>query len=245
MARAAAKKKAPAAEKPPEPKKRPNLTLIDCEQLSEDWYRARLGIPTASKFATVMALGGDDGEDAKTRSRYLHQLAGEILTGLPTEDFQSQAMERGRRMEVEAREDFEKRSFAKLTQVGFGVNRGLMKIGVAGASPDALIADDGGFEAKSMKPELMIPLLRKGAGLPPQFRAQCHGGMWVFERSYWILKIYWPGMPNYEVRVERDDKFIAEIARAVETFNWELKKLVGDLCKMGATRAITAEVLKW
>ena len=46
----------------------------EIEQGTPDWFECRRGIPTASKFATVMAKG-----EGKTRSEYMRKLAGEIL----------------------------------------------------------------------------------------------------------------------------------------------------------------------
>ena len=37
------------------------IEIIDCEQNSSDWFAARMGIPTASEFSTVMAKGRDGG----------------------------------------------------------------------------------------------------------------------------------------------------------------------------------------
>ena len=33
--------------------------IIECEQGSELWYEARLGLPTASEFSTILAKGKD------------------------------------------------------------------------------------------------------------------------------------------------------------------------------------------
>jgi hypothetical protein len=58
------------------------MQIIDCEQGSPEWFAARAGIPTASEFHTVMAVGKQGGKSV-TRVAYLNKLAGEILTGEP------------------------------------------------------------------------------------------------------------------------------------------------------------------
>lgn len=220
MAKAAKKVAAPAS----------TVEVIDVEQGSEAWLQVKLGIPSASRFADIMAAG-----EGKMRTRYLRELAGEIITGRPAETFKSVAMARGNEMEAEARDHYARTKFADLRRVGFVKNAGLMKYAMVGASPDALIGDDGGLEIKTMIPALMIELLDKGATMPPEHRAQVHGNIWVCERSWLDFKIYYPRMPDFTVRVQRDDAYIEQIKNAVEIFSYDLKMLVERLRKMGAT----------
>jgi len=77
------------------------MQIIECEQGTPEWLAARAGIPTASEFHTVMAVGKNGGKSL-TRIAYLNKLAGEILTGEPMENFVSAAMERGSLMVVGA-----------------------------------------------------------------------------------------------------------------------------------------------
>jgi hypothetical protein len=219
------------ATKAPEPKS--ELVEIDVAQGSEEWFQARLGLPTASHFATIMATGrGDDGVSL-TRQQYLYRLAGEIITGRPAEEtFRSRAMERGKEMEPEAIADYEARKGVQVRRVGLGINFSGLKR--CGASPDGLVGFDCGLETKTMRPDLMIPLLRNGARMPPEHRAQVQGNMLVWERSQWDFKIFYPGMPDFTVRVYRDDAFVAELQNQIEIFNHELRRLVEQLKKMGA-----------
>lgn len=211
------------------------LREIDAEQGSDEWFEARLGLVTASHFSVVMATGRDGG-DSLTRNQYLHRLAGEILTGLRAEEtFRSRAMERGKEMEPEAIADYEERRGVKVRRVGLGINFDGLKR--CGASPDGLVGFDGGIETKTMRPDLMIPLITRGAlVMPAEHRAQVQGNMFVWEREWWDFKIFYPGMPDFTVRVERDDRYIAEMSNQIEIFNYDLKRLVEQLRKMGAGR---------
>lgn len=204
------------------------VEIVDCEQNSEAWFQARLGIVTASNFHKVMAQG-----DGKVRTRYMRDLAGEIITGRPAETYQNAAMQRGNDMETAAAEEYERSRLVKLQRVGFIRNSGLLKYAVVGASPDALIGNDGGLEIKTMIPALLIELLEKGAALPSEHRAQIHGSMWVCERKWWDFKIFYPGMPDYTARIVRDEGYIKEIGTAVEVFSYELRKLVEKIKTMG------------
>ena len=70
------------------------MQILTCDQGSEEWFAARMGIPTASQFATVMAKGRSGG-DSKTRATYMRKLAGEVLTGKPMDSFCNAHTDRG------------------------------------------------------------------------------------------------------------------------------------------------------
>lgn len=225
MAKAAAKK-APA--------RRSELVQIHEPQGSEGWFKARAGLITASQFSVVMAEG-QDGGPSLTRQQLLYRLAGEIITGEPAEEtFKSRAMERGKEMEPAAIADYERRRDVTVQRVGFGINFSGLKR--CGASPDGLVGFDRGLETKTMRPDLMIPLLMKGTAMPPAHRAQVQGNMLVWERDFWDFKIFWPGMPDFTVTVARDNGYLRELHNAIQVFNHELDRLVERLRAMGAGR---------
>jgi len=207
------------------------LQVVDVEQGSDSWFQARLGLPTASHFSVILAQGRDGGE-SMTRAQYLYRLAGEIVTGRVAEEtFKSRAMERGKEMEPEAVADYERRKDVSVKRVGLGINfAGLRR---CGASPDGLVGFDGGLETKTMRPDLMIPLLMKPKVLPSEHRAQVFGNMHVWERDHWDLKIFYPKMPDYTVRVYRDDVYIKELDNEIQRFNHELNRLVERVRAMG------------
>lgn len=221
---------AKASAKPAAPKS--SMVILDVEQGSDAWFKARRGIPSASNFSVIMASGTDGGESI-TRLEYLRRLAGEIITGrLAEQTFKSSAMERGKEMEPEAVANYERRHDVTVQRVGLGINfTGLKR---CCASPDGLVGFDGGIETKTMRPDKMIPLLERGAAMQPEHRAQVAGNMLVFERDWWDFKIYYPGMPPFEVRVTRDEKYIRDLHNQIEVFNWDLLKLVDKLKAMGA-----------
>jgi len=224
-------KPAAAAKKaPPAPKS--ELLIIDVEQGSPEWFEARLGIPTASVLATVMASGKDGGASI-TRTKLMHRLAAEIITGQPGEEgFRSIAMERGNALEDEARQSYCRRKGVEPRRVGFVRNFSGTKL--CGASPDSLLGFDGGLEIKTAKAEVLIPMLQRPAPMPPEHRAQIQGSLWICERDWWDLTIYCHrSMPALDIRVYRDEVYIRELSNEVERFNHEKGKLVEQLKRMG------------
>jgi len=190
------------------------IQIFDCEQGSADWFACRAGIPTASKFATVMAKG-----EGKTRSKYMRQLAGEIITGEPMESFTNGHMDRGKTLEDEARETYAFIHDADIRRVGF------IRNGDKGASPDSLVGDEGGLEIKTALPDIQIERLVSGK-LPPEHKAQVQGNIWISGREWWDFVSYWPKLPMLTVRVFRDDIYIANMSAEIDAFNAELAELV-------------------
>ncbi|HWL88142.1 MAG TPA: YqaJ viral recombinase family protein [Polyangiaceae bacterium] len=194
------------------------MRIIDCEQGSEQWSRARIGLPTSSMFATIMAQGRGGGE-SKTRKTYLYKLAGEIVSGEPMENYTNAHMERGHAMEDEARRFYAFMHDAAPERVGFIVN------GRKGCSPDSLLGDGGMLEIKTKLPHLLIEDLLQDQ-FPAEHAAQCQGALWVAEREWIDIAVYWPGIPMLVKRATRDETYIAKLSQAVDEFNVELAQTV-------------------
>ena len=194
------------------------MIIHECDQGTEEWFRVRMGTATASEFSTVMASGRGGGE-SKTRRTYMLKLAGEIITGELAESYSNAHMERGKVMEEEARNFYCFEHDADPVRVGFIANHN------AGCSPDSLLGDKGMLEIKTALPHILIDRLLRDE-MPPEHRAQVHGQMWVAEREWCDLVIYWPKLPLFVKRIHRDDGYIATIAGAVKQFNEELQEVI-------------------
>lgn len=197
------------------------LEVFVCEQGSPEWHAVRAGCVTASEFDTVLAQG-KSGAPSKTRQTYLYKLAGEILTGEVIEGYTNAHMERGKVMEDEARAYYQFKTDETVQQVGF------LKRGQIGCSPDGLIGEKGMHEIKTKLPHLHIAVLLADQ-LPPEHKAQCQGSLWVADREWIDFQSYWPKLPPFIKRIYRDEVYIAELAKSVETFIEELNTLVTKL----------------
>lgn len=199
-----------------------SVEFLAMQQGSLDWFRARMGIPTASEFQAIMTKGRG-GADSKTRRTYMLKLAGEILTGEPADTFQSEHMLRGQALEDEARDWYALRTDAELERIGFV--RAELEHGAAGASPDSLVNDDGLLEVKTKLPHLHIAGLLEGA-LPDEHKAQIQGQLWLTGRAWCDYLSYWPRLRPLVIRVPRDEAYIAELATQVSVFLAELRDVV-------------------
>lgn len=186
------------------------LEIFNCIQGEPEWFEARRGIPTASRFSDVLAKGA-----GITRRKYLLTLAGEAITGECAESFTNAHMERGHLMESDARNLYAFAQDVEPELVGF------MRRGRAGASPDSLIGSDGMLEIKSKLPHLQLDVLEKGK-LPSEHVAQVQGQLWISGRNWCDFVSYWPRLPLFCIRVERDDKYIETLSQAIADFVGEL-----------------------
>jgi len=201
------------------------IETFDCDQGSPDWFRCRLGLPTASRFADVLSKG-KAGAESLTRARYLRTLAAEIITGEPGEEFATPAMERGKVMEAEARRTYAFVHDAEPQLIGF------IKNGRAGCSPDALIGGNGLLEIKTKRGDILIDTLLKDE-VPPEHVAQVQGALWISEREFCDLVCYWPGLPLFVKRVRREDEYIKLLAGHVARFCEELDGMVERVRRYG------------
>lgn len=212
------------------------MQIIDVEQGSDAWFQARMGIPTASEFKTIIAVN-KDAKDKKTRTAYMRKLAGEVVTGLPMESYSNDNMQRGKDMEDEARDLYAFLSNVEPMRVGFIRNHG------AGCSPDSLIEENGGLEIKSALPHVQIERMEVGE-MPSEHRAQVQGNIWLAEREWWDFASYCPRLPLFVKRVYRDDGYIATLAGAVTQFNEELAAMIERVRSYDTPKPSTMEMLQ-
>jgi len=206
------------------------IEIVDCVQGTPEWYTARCGVVTASKFSDVMAKG-----EGKVRRSYMYRLAGERITGVPAETYRNADMERGQEMEAEARSFYAMMTSADLKLVGF------IKNGNKGCSPDALIpAENGGLEIKTCQPSVLVEYLMKAAAdplwFPPEHKAQLQGNILVAELKWIDLCCYSTaaGIPPLVRRIEADSPYILAMGAEVLRFNEELEGVIKTVKGFGA-----------
>ena len=202
-------------------------------QGSPEWFTARCGLCTASRFADVLAAIRSG--EAATRRNYRAELVCERLTGVPAEHFQSAEMRFGTEMEPYARIAYESATGNVVHQCGFLKHPQLL----AGASPDGLVGMDGGLEIKVPNTATHLDALLKG--MDRGHLAQIQGGMWITGRKWWDFVSYDPRMPErfqlYVQRVERDETYIENLEREVRRFLLEVEDVIGLLERLGQKEA--------
>lgn len=203
------------------------MKTLDIEQGSDEWFAARLGIPTASCFKQIITSMGKK-VSANTFDKYANTLAAERLMGKPAEGFESDWMRRGTELEPQARAFYEFTRDAEVTEVGFC----LLDDGSAGASPDGLMPDRG-LEIKCPAPHTHIEYLARGK-CPAAYVPQVQGCMWICERDRWDFLSFHPDMPPMLVEVKRDDDYIAKLSALIRELNDKVEETLAEITSRAA-----------
>lgn len=173
------------------------------QQQSEEWFEARRGKPTASRFDQITTPTGKPSSARKTLA--LELCAELVRPAFPDEMFTgNKHTDRGNELEPIAREEFTTRTGYGVEQVGF-ITR---DDGIVGCSPDAVIRNQKGQIVAGL--ELKCPIPHKHAQyivdgeLPSEYKQQVHGSMAVTGLKTWFFMSYCRGFKPFILRVEWD-----------------------------------------
>lgn len=195
------------------------LITLDCEQGSEDWLKARLGIPTATGFENIVTATG---KKSSAQIKYMAELIEESILGLSESAVKSHFMERGNQLEPQARMAYEFETGNDVIQVG-GVYLDESKSAMV--SPDGLIpALKKGLEIKCPKMSTHIRYLLEG-GVPSEYVIQVQANLWVTGYETWDFVSYCPEYQKQTIFIhtaERDpvlmkafDKYIPKFIKTL------------------------------
>lgn len=181
------------------------------EQRSEAWFNARLGIPTASEMDRIITPGGKPSKQAEA---YMNRLLAEWVLGTPiVSDYESDYMAHGREYEGAAAKAFEFQTGLKTTEIGFVTTDD----GMAGASPDRLVEDNGTLELKCPAPQTHIGYMLS-TSVAEDYKVQNQAQMWICEREKSWVSSYHPRLTPVILEIPRDDEFIAKLSAVVRAF---------------------------
>ena len=115
------------------------MEIIECNQLSPEWFQLHVGRATGSHAAEILDYTQKGIEGAKRRN-YRMLKAAEMLTGIGIEDnYVSPEMEWGLTTEPKARRAYALEEGVFVQQVGFVIAEDAR----FGCSPDGLVGDTG------------------------------------------------------------------------------------------------------
>lgn len=204
------------------------MRTLDVQQGSWEWRRARLGVPTASRAADVVARL-KTGALSQARKDYALQLAMERVTLMEWPTYVNAAMQRGTDLEPLARAEYEARAGEMVEPLGFALHADFD----VGASPDGLVGDDGLIEVKC--PFEMQRVARVWAtGDVSDYEAQVQWQLWVLQRAWCDVVVYDPrledvGMHLFVKRLYADANTFELFEREVPEFLNEVAALEAQL----------------
>lgn len=198
----------------------------DLIQGSEEWHHARLGLLTASEFKLILTPMLKIANNDKLRA-HVWEIAAQRITEYVEPSYIGDDMLRGMDDELIARDLYSKH-YAPVEEVGFVTND---KWGFTlGCSPDGLVGDDGGIEAKSRRQKFQVQTIvenYRAGGIPDDFILQVQGEMLVCERKWWDFLSYSGGLHMAVIRVHA----MPEIQQAIIEAASEFEAKVWDVCE--------------
>jgi len=193
------------------------MQVLDIEQGSEAWLKARLGIPTASRFKEIITPA--KGEKSKSYKTYLFELLAERMTQGKEDSYTNEWMQRGNELEAAARSAYEFLHDVEVQQVGLVLN----DAGTIGVSPDGLIGEDGGLEIKCPKAANAVRYMVEDA-MPDVYKPQVQGNLWITGRQWWDFVVYHPDLDLFVKRIYRDEAYIKKMEQHITAFVEELQE---------------------
>lgn len=189
------------------------MILLDIEQRSPEWHRARLGLPTCSRLDEIMTP--KTLKPSASAPKYRNQLLAEWLLGYAMDWGGSSAyMERGTEMEPEARAFYELQRDVEVATVGLV----LRDDGLFGGSPDGFVGEDGGLEIKCPAIHTHVGYMLDPASLVAEYRGQVQGYLYLTGRAWWDIISYNPDLPAVIQRIERSPTYIAALDEVLNGF---------------------------
>jgi hypothetical protein len=202
------------------------------EQGSADWFKLRLGIPTASCFDLIVTPKKCD--LSKSAYKYALKLCAERLLNMPTDTVEGvEWMERGREMEPLAVRQYEFQLDAQTVPVGFITTDD----GSMGCSPDRLVLDDRkiGLEIKCPSPHVHLSYLLNG--MADEYKPQVQGQILIAEFDRADFYSFHPRMPPALIHTTRDEEYLAKLSAALRAFKDQLHEITERALKLGVYQA--------
>ena len=199
---------------------------IDCEQGSESWKQAKIGVCSASRFSDI--LPGKTGKYRLSRENYLYELVAERLTGISKGFRETAEVLHGKEYEEEARDAYSFITGNEITETGITILDDNLFIG---ASPDGLIGDIGGIEIKCFDTKKHVKIILNG--IPDELMPQVQGNIWVHGAKWWDFISYDPRIKStkniFIQRINRDDEYIKKLSDECLKFVEEIQNTINKI----------------
>jgi hypothetical protein len=206
------------------------MKIVEVKQNTADWYRARLGIPTASAFKRIVKANG---RPSTQRSDYMYRLIWErIYQRVINEDVSKNFwVARGKQLEAEAAQYYQEITKENIEEVGLL----LSDDGTYGCSPDRVLWDNDEVahcvEIKVPTPWKHIKYSCMGPG--DDYKQQMQGQMLITGCGMVRFFSYNPGMPCAIYNVMRDDDYIEQLKFSLDEFVEDMQFMEKDARALG------------
>lgn len=207
------------------------MIVIECAQNSLEWYQARAGYPTASKFSQIYGPGLKKDDSAE---KYANQLIAEIMIKGPLDTRPPNFYEqRGHMTENEASEAYAYENKYQLARAGFIIDDEKRW----GCSLDRLVIDNnnkymGAVEIKCLNGGLhMHNFFHKT--VDRDHTAQIQGQLLVTGLPWVDYYQYYPGLPPIQTRAFPEPMYQIGLKDALDRFRDLLNSKIEKLIELG------------
>jgi len=211
------------------------MRYIQCQQGTPEWYAARAGKITASNFAAAISVlsrvsgAKVKGDPTDASDKYAAEVAIERIAGtFWGEPIKPWVLERGKRLEPDARLAYERRTGLMAEEAGvcltdddvFGYSTdGMVNPRIHGAQ---LLGCEGLIEVKCPVDALKVLTIWRDNSIAEYFE-QMQGGMWITGAQWCDFVMFVPelaasGRDLYVQRVMRDEAFIEDMVGKLLAF---------------------------
>lgn len=194
-----------------------------------EYEAARLGKLTASRLYDALGTT-QKGAWLASRRKYMIELAAERLTGMRADPYLSGPMVWGIETEPAAIKAYAKARAVEVVP-GYFVDHPM--IAMCGATPDALVGDDGILEIKCPESATHVATLVERE-IPEKYLMQMHWQLACLPKRQWVdYMSFDPRMPakfrSAVIRVQRDHRLIANLTLKAEDFLNDLARIIAGI----------------
>ncbi len=211
------------------------MKIHEIEQGHIDWFKLRMGIPTASELGNLLTPEFELRKGEMPKS-FVYSKVAEAWTGRPLISTGNWNTEQGQLLESEAIPWYALEYDKKIKQVGFITTDD----GRFGCSPDGLILNDEcGLEIKSPAAHTHVKYLVNGV-LPKEYVAQVYGSMFATGFKKWIFVSYRRGFPALVLEIQWNEKHERAIREAIVSFHAEFDRATERISNITKLRDLEA-----
>jgi len=197
------------------------MIILDVEQGSDEWFKARIGLVSASNFSKIITPNGKKSTQYKS---YMNTLIAENMMDHKINTHQSDAMLRGIELEPEARDYYEFKTDSEVSQVGLVY---MDESKTISCSPDGLM-EKKGLEIKCPNPNTQIEYLRDNK-VPGKYIPQIQGSMLITGLMQWDFLSYHPELQQLLITVESDPEYQAKLKVYLDSFVDEMREAINQI----------------
>ena len=197
-------------------------------QGSDPWLAQRCGLITGSEVKLLLSPKTLKPLNNERTRAHIWELAAQRITDFVEPTYIGDEMLRGHDDEITARELYSKH-IAPVTECGFVTND---EFGFTiGCSPDGLVGEDGGIEAKSRRQKFQVQAIvenfRHGT-IPDDFVLQVQTELLVTRRQWWHFISFSGGLPMRPMDVEPDTEIQDAIIAVCAEAERQIQEVISD-----------------